>query len=79
MAMGLAMICTDIGSIRDYCSDADTVFIPAGTEKGGQAASEALRALASDCKKVSDMQTEARKRAEDFSIPHFIEAMDEIV
>lgn len=26
MAMGLAMVCSDVGSIRDYCSEKNTVF-----------------------------------------------------
>ena len=27
LAMGLAMICSNVGSIKDYCDDSNTIFL----------------------------------------------------
>lgn len=79
MAMGLGMICTDIGSIRDYCSDADTIFIPFGKKEGAVAASKALKRLATSPDIVNNMQKCARSRAKSFSIPLFAAALEKVL
>lgn len=68
LAMGLAMICTDCGSIRNYCDNSNTLFCKAEEDY-----SKAIRILTEDSEMTVSMRKSAAKRAKDLSISRFSE------
>lgn len=68
LGMGLAMICTDCGSIRNYCDNTNTLFC-----KTEEDYSKAIRMLTEDSEMTVSMRKSAAKRAKDFSISRFSE------
>lgn len=68
LAMGLAMVCSDVGSIRDYCNDSNTIFCNTSEDF-----TRAIEILQSDDTKISNMQMEAYKRGLELSINKFAE------
>lgn len=70
LAAGLAMVCSDVGSIRDYCDTSNTIFVPGG-KNGAKAASTALKDLAANRKRLAAMHKASALRALDFSMDGF--------
>lgn len=68
MAMGLAMVCSDVGSIRDYCDEDNTIFC---LNEDSQTFSNALQKLSSDEKLLIKMKEASRKKARCLSIESF--------
>jgi glycosyltransferase involved in cell wall biosynthesis len=66
LAMGLAMICSDVGSIRDYCDESNTIFC--NTEDDFN---KALKYLRSSNKSLFKMRQSAREKANSFLIEKF--------
>lgn len=65
MAMGLAMICSDVGSIRDYCSENNCIFCK--NDKADYFVA-AIQRLLDDRNLLIDMRQNSVKRAQCFSI-----------
>lgn len=70
MGMGQAMICTDVGSIRNYCDDTNCIFC-----NTLQDYVDAICLLASNQSVLKSFREFSRNRAERLSIPRFHENM----
>ena len=68
MAMGLAMICSDVGSIRDYCDEKNAVFCD---NNDGNSWSEAIKILSGDLSKLKSMQNESLIKSRQLSFDNF--------
>ncbi|MBR6123909.1 glycosyltransferase family 4 protein [Candidatus Saccharibacteria bacterium] len=68
MAMGLAMICSDVGSIRDYCDEKNTVFCDNHDENSW---TDAIKTLSGDISRLKDMQKESLLKSRHFSFENF--------
>ena len=68
MAMGLAMICSDVGSIRDYCDEKNTLFCDNCDENSW---AEAIKVLSRDLLKLKNMQKESLLKAQQLSFGNF--------
>ncbi len=68
LAMGLAMVCSDVGSIRDYCDENNTFFCSNDSIDGFNSA---IRLLSKNRTLLDNMKLSARKKAETFSINQF--------
>lgn len=66
MAMGLAMVCSDVGSIRDYCNDSNCLF--ANTT---QDFVKALKSLSENVDKLNGMKLASLKKSSDLTIDNF--------
>lgn len=66
MAMGLAMVCSDVGSIHDYCDDTNAVFC-----KTTANFVDALKELSKDPKKVIEMKKSSLEKSKRLSIEHY--------
>ena len=66
LGMGLAMVCTDTGSIRDYCSDANCFFCDTV-----ESYSNALQKLKIDKSLLLRMKEESNRKAKDLTIDIF--------
>lgn len=64
LAMGLAMVVSDVGSIRDYCSEDNAIFC----ENTVQSFAGAINALAADPQRVLDMRNSSVEASKRFSI-----------
>lgn len=73
LAMGLAMICSNVGSIHDYCDQSNTVFC---SNDDVDSFSLAIQQLSTDCELLKLMQLSAVERAKKFSIDYFIKSID---
>ena len=71
LAMGLALICSDVGSIRDYCDDENTIFC----ENTVHSFSNAIQALSTNRQLLFDMKQSANKRAKALTIGNFIKTI----
>lgn len=60
LAMGMAMVCSDVGSIRDYCNDENSLFC----ENTPESFIDALKKLDSDRKLVMAMKAHSLRQAE---------------
>lgn len=67
LGMGLAMICSDVGSIRDYCSEENTIFC----SNNSKDFSNAIMELSKDRAKLVKMQMSAWATANRYSIVKF--------
>jgi len=76
MAMGLAMICSDVGSIRDYCDEKNAVFCDNGDEKSW---TEAIRALSGDLSKLKSLQNESFLKSKRLSFENFHNDLQKIM
>jgi glycosyltransferase involved in cell wall biosynthesis len=74
LACGLAQIVSDVGSIRDYCDETNTVFCKSTDEFVN-----ALFRLNSDRNLVENMSRFALKQAESLSIKKFNEFFVELM
>lgn len=70
MAMGLSMVVSDVGSIRDYCTDSNALFC-----KNVADFIKALHILAKDDKKNKSMGVASLLKARDLSILHYKDAL----
>jgi glycosyltransferase involved in cell wall biosynthesis len=68
LAMGLAMVCSDVGSIRDYCDEENTIFCD---NSSVEAFSRAIKCLSSNGSLLMKMKVAAQKRSLSFSIEKF--------
>lgn len=68
MAMGLAMICSDVGSVRDYCSENNCIFV---NENTALSYSHAIAELFQNPQKLEFMKKNSRQRALMYSIERF--------
>ena len=68
MAMGLAMVCSDVGSIRDYCSNDNAILCNNDNPKE---LSEAIKKLCKNDDLLSKLKENSRYMAEQFSIENF--------
>lgn len=68
MAMGLAMICSDVGSIRDYCDESNTIFC---NNNCVEDFSNAIKKLSEDSDLLYSMRLSAQHKAMLFSIENF--------
>lgn len=70
MAMGLAMLCSDVGSIRDYCDDNNCIFC---TSVGDF--SNALNYLNNERSRLRSMQQSAYNKSLSLNIERFAETI----
>lgn len=70
LAMGLAMVCSDVGSIRDYCDDSNTIFCK---NQNPDEFSNAIKKLSEDKSRVESMQKKAYLASKRFCIPKFVD------
>ena len=75
LAMGLAMICSDVGSIRDYCSDENTIFC---NNSNPEEFSMAIRILCSNKRLLCDKKKQSQKIAENYTIQNFHQALTKL-
>lgn len=75
LAMGLAMICSDVGSIRDYCSESNTLFC---NNENISDFSKAINILLNNRILLENMQRESYKRATTLTIEKFLDDIETI-
>lgn len=68
LGMGMAMICSDVGSIRDYCSDSNTIFCKNTIDDF----SYAINKLSKDNNCLSKMKKASLESVDKLSIKNFI-------
>lgn len=73
MAMGQAMVCSDVGSIRDYCDDSNCIFCVTL-----QDFSSALRHLKNDKAALLNMRESSLKKSEHFMLRNFSKALSDM-
>lgn len=66
MAMGLAMVCSDVGSIRDYCDDSNSILC-----KNVDEFISALDALANDGERVKMMKNSSLQKSSKYNISKY--------
>ena len=66
MGMGLAMICSNVGSIKNYCDDTNTIFC-----SDLQDFNNAIRKLKNNPTLLTSLRESARSKALQFSIENF--------
>ena len=66
MAMGLAMVCSDVGSIRDYCNESNCLF--ANTT---QDFVKAVKTLSENVDRLNGMKQASLKKSSDLTIGNF--------
>lgn len=67
LAMGLAMVCSDVGSIRDYCSEDSTIFCM----NNSTSFSNAIQTLMNDKKRLEMMRTSSALSGKMLTIEKF--------
>lgn len=72
LAMGLAMICSNVGSIHDYCDDSNTIFCNLKEDYNN-----ALRDLTNNPIKLQKMRISAYNKSKEFTINKFSKALQE--
>lgn len=73
LGMGLAMLCSDVGSIRDYCNDENAMFCKSVSDF-----SEALKLLVMDRDRLSKMQLAAAEKGRELSVDNFVKVIGAI-
>lgn len=68
MSMGLAMICSDVGSIHDYCDDSNCIFC---NNEELESFATAVKTLTCNHQRVELMKMASRAKAEQLSIENF--------
>lgn len=66
LAMGLAMICSDVGSIRDYCDESNTLFC-----KSVDDFSNAISVYTKNTEMLHEAKKSSARRAKELSISRF--------
>lgn len=64
IAMGLAMIVSDVGSIRDYCNEKNAIFV----ENKVESFRKAIERLVTDVKRVNAMKSNSLSKSSDLII-----------
>lgn len=72
LAMGLALIVSDVGSIRDYCDDSNAVFCNNSIESF----TSAIQELQNDLPRVLAMRKSSLRKSKDFTIEKVDEWFD---
>lgn len=75
MSMGLAMICSDVGSIRDYCDETNSLLCDNADE---ESFSKAIQILSSNFDLLNSMKVASIKKAQKLSIESFKESLDSL-
>lgn len=75
MAMGLAMIVSDVGSIRDYCDESHTFFCDNSTE---DTFINAIKKMEENFDLLYSMQNNSIKKAATFNIDNFYQYLQNI-
>lgn len=75
MAMGLAMVCSDVGSIRDYCDETNTLFC---NNEDEEAFSQAIKILSLNPKMLNSMKCSSLCKAKALSIESFKSSLDKL-
>lgn len=75
MSMGLAMVCSDVGSIRDYCQCENSILCDNGRP---QMFSDAILKLSTDKKLLLEMKKASRGISEKLSIEKFHQNIQKI-
>ncbi len=65
LAMGLAMVVSDVGSIRDYCDDTNAMFC----KNTATSFAEAVHALSADPQRVLSMRKASLRHSEKLHVP----------
>lgn len=73
LGMGLAMLCSDVGSIRDYCNDSNTIFCSSADDF-----TLALNRLKTDGSMLDRMRQSSTDKAVDFSLEKFVNLIGNI-
>lgn len=68
MAMGLAMVCSNVGSIRNYCDETNAIFCD---NNNPSSFTRAIKGLASDKVLLDKMKMNSYKKAQELSIEKF--------
>lgn len=69
LAMGLAIVVSDVGSIRDYCDDTNAIFCRNNKEDF----IDVLNKLADDNKKMNEMKSKSIEKSKRLSIEKFMQ------
>ena len=75
LAMGLAMVCSDVGSIHDYCSESNTFFCLNDKPKNF---TDAIQKLSSDDALLCRMKQASREKSKNLSIDNFCNSIQSI-
>lgn len=75
MAMGLAMVCSDVGSIRDYCDETNTLFC---NNEDEEAFSRAIQILSLNLKMLNSMKYSSLRKVKALSIESFKSSLDKL-
>lgn len=75
LAMGLAMICSDVGSIRDYCDETNTIFC---NNNNITQFTNAISTISRDKKKLISMRYAAIAKSKLFTIERFEQELREL-
>ena len=75
MAMGLAMICSDVGSIRDYCDDTNSLFCDNADD---DSFSGAIQTLSLNLELLKSMKESSVRKAKTLRIELFKESLDKL-
>lgn len=70
MAMGLAMVCSDVGSIRDYCDDSNSILC-----KDVNEFTSALEVLSNDRERVKMMNNNSLRKSANYNISKYYSAL----
>lgn len=73
LGMGLAMLCSDVGSIRDYCNDSNTIFCSSADDF-----TLALNRLKTDGSMLDRMRQSSVEMARELTLEKFVEQIDSI-
>lgn len=73
LGMGLAMLCSDVGSIRDYCNDSNTIFCSSVDDF-----TVALNCLRADRSLLDKMRQASSDKARELTLEKFVEQINEI-
>ena len=67
MAMGLAMICSDVGSIRDYCDEDNCIFC----DNNVKSFSNAVNSLVTDKIRLAKYKESSINNSKEINISNF--------
>lgn len=73
LGMGLAMLCSDVGSIHDYCNDSNTIFCSSADDF-----TVALNRLRTDSNLLDSMRQSSVAKAREFTLEKFVKQIDGI-
>ena len=75
MAMGLAIVVSDVGSIHDYCSERNALFC----ENNSKSFIEAINRLSKDEDILISMRKNAYRKSNDFRIILFFDCPNKLI